>query len=130
MCETLYASVSSGNTGDVTEDIYKCTIFSVSAFPTVSIPLNIVSILPLCSSTLSGQTLASLMIQEEYIEKLLWFSVFWLWIVYWVCLIALCPNKTVQAVRARVYRDGLCCELSHCARNIHSTHGFKVDPFP
>lgn len=44
-------------------------------------------------------------------------------IVYWVCLIALCPNQRVQAGRARVHRDKLCCGLSQRAKNIHSACG-------
>lgn len=49
-------------------------------------------------------------------------------IVYWVCLIALCPNQRVQAGRAGVYRDALCCGLSQRAKNIHSTHGSEGEP--
>lgn len=49
-------------------------------------------------------------------------------IVYWVCLIALCPNQRVQAGRAGVYRDVLCCGLSQRAKNIHSTRGSEREP--
>lgn len=89
---------------------------------------NSPSILPLSDSTVIGQTLVSLVIWEEYIEELLWFSMASLCIVYWVCLIALCPNQRVQAGRAGVYRDALCCGLSQRAKNIHSTRGSEGEP--
>lgn len=69
----------------------------------------------------------SLVIKEEYIEDMLWFSMPWLCIVYWVCLIALCLNQRVQAVMARVFRDGLCCGRSHGTENLHSTQGSEVN---
>lgn len=86
------------------------------------------AILPFFDSTLIGQTLVSPVIWEEYIEELLWFSWASLCIVYWVCLIALCPNQRVQAGRAGVYRDALCCGLSQRAKNIHSTCGSEREP--
>lgn len=91
---------------------------------------NSPSILPLSNSTVIGETLVSLVIWDEYIEELLWFSIASLCIVYWVCLIALCPNQRVQAGRARVYRDTLCCGLSQRAKNIHSTHGSEGGTHP
>lgn len=68
------------------------------------------------------------MVYEEYIEELLWFSVAWLCIVYRVCLIALCPNQRVQAARAGVFWDALCCGLSQRAQNIHSRPGSEGKP--
>lgn len=112
------------------EALYSMSSSSLLHWPLTSTldHFNNPAILPLSDSTVVGQTLVSLVIWEEYIEELLWFSWASLCIVYWVCLIALCPNQRVQAGRAGVYRDALCCGLSQRAKNIHSTHGSEGEP--